>query len=52
MLSKFQVKFVKSLHQKKARNSTHQFIVEGEKNVSELLQSDLTVNFLLHFQNG
>ncbi len=46
MLSKFQVKFVKSLHQKKARNSTHQFIVEGEKNVSELLQSDLTVNFL------
>jgi TrmH family RNA methyltransferase len=46
MLSKFQVKFIKSLHQKKARNSTHQFIVEGEKNVNELLQSDLTVNFI------
>jgi TrmH family RNA methyltransferase len=46
MLSKFQVKFVKSLHQKKARNSTHQFIVEGEKNVAELLQSDLAVNFI------
>ncbi len=46
MLSKYQVKFVKSLHQKKARNSTHQFIVEGEKNISELLNSDLTTNFL------
>ncbi len=46
MLSKFQVKFIKSLHQKKTRNSTHQFIVEGEKNVTELLQSDLTVNFI------
>ncbi|MCX6190374.1 MAG: RNA methyltransferase [Bacteroidetes bacterium] len=46
MLSKFQVKFVKSLHQKKARNSTHQFIVEGEKNINELLQSKLSVNFI------
>ena len=46
MLSKFQVKFVKSLHQKKARNSTHQFIVEGEKNINELLNSELTVNFI------
>ena len=46
MLSKFQVKFIKSLHQKKTRNSTHQFIVEGEKNVNELLLSDLTVNFI------
>ncbi len=46
MLSKFQVKFIKSLHQKKTRNSTHQFIVEGEKNVNELLQSDLQVNFI------
>ncbi len=46
MLSKFQVKFVKSLHQKKARNSTHQFIVEGEKNVNELLHSGLNVNFI------
>jgi TrmH family RNA methyltransferase len=46
MLSKFQVKFVKSLHQKKGRNSTRQFIVEGEKNVSELLLSDLSTDFI------
>ncbi len=51
MLSKYQVNFVKSLHQKKARNSTHQFIVEGEKNVNELLQSNLTVNFIFAIQD-
>ena len=37
-LTKNEIKFVKSLHQKKYRDSNQLFIVEGEKLVAELLQ--------------
>lgn len=40
MLSKNQQKFIRSLHQKKFRQEAKAFIVEGEKNLAELLQSD------------
>lgn len=46
MISKFQIKFIKSLHLKKFRTEHHQFIAEGEKNVQELLESNLSVNFV------
>ncbi|HAI76053.1 MAG TPA: RNA methyltransferase [Microscillaceae bacterium] len=40
MLSKNQQKFIRSLHQKKFRQEANAFLVEGEKNLVELLQSD------------
>lgn len=42
MLSKNQAKFIKSLKIKKFRHEHNAFIVEGEKNVGELLSSSLT----------
>lgn len=47
MLSKNTVKFIKSLHQKKYRNETGKFFVEGEKSVLELLDSDFLVDLLV-----
>lgn len=47
MLSKNTVKFIKSLHQKKYRNETGKFFVEGEKSVLELLDSDYSVDLLV-----
>lgn len=44
-------KLIKSLHQKKYRDLNGLFIVEGKKCVSELLESDLEVEFLLTTQN-
>ena len=43
VLSRNQIKHIRSLHQKKFRDATGQFIVEGEKQVDELLQSDYRV---------
>lgn len=42
MLSKNQLKTIRALGQKKHRKNSGQFLVQGEKNVVELLQSDLT----------
>jgi TrmH family RNA methyltransferase len=39
MISKNQIKFIQSLHHKKYRNIEELFLVEGEKNVIELLAS-------------
>lgn len=47
MLSKNTVKFIKSLHQKKYRNESGKFFVEGEKSVLELLESDFETELLL-----
>lgn len=43
MISSNEIKFVKSLHQKKFREQEGLFIVEGEKLLSELLKSDWSV---------
>lgn len=40
MLSKNQIKFIRSLHQKKFRTAHQLFLVEGEKNVLETLQAN------------
>lgn len=44
MLSKSQIQFIRSLRQKKFRNKHQQFIVEGEKSVRDLIQSDYLVS--------
>lgn len=43
MLSKNQIKFIRSLRQKKFRLQNHQFVAEGHKSVSELLRSTLQI---------
>jgi len=43
MLSKQEIKFIRSLSQKKYREENSMFIAEGEKLVSELLSSDFEV---------
>ncbi len=43
MLSKAKIQFITSLFQKKFRKSTQLFVVEGEKSVGELLQSNLVI---------
>jgi len=43
MISKNQIKFVRSLHQAKFRRTENLFIAEGPKIVSELLNSKFTV---------
>ncbi len=43
MITKNQIRFVKSLQQKKYRNEYGLFVVEGRKSVEEVLQSSLTV---------
>jgi TrmH family RNA methyltransferase len=50
MLTKNQQKLIKSLHEKKNRQETGLFLVEGEKNVAELLTSDFEIEFLLTTQ--
>lgn len=47
MLTKAQVKFIKSLQEKKYRKLEQCFLVEGEKSVLELLQSDFEVKFIV-----
>ncbi|MCB9261619.1 MAG: RNA methyltransferase [Flavobacteriales bacterium] len=43
MITKNYIKFVQSLHQKKYRQKYTQFIVEGEKSVIELINSDFEI---------
>lgn len=51
MLSLNQIKFLKSLQQKKYRQQSQQFIVEGDKMVKELLASKLETLHLYHTQD-
>lgn len=54
MLTKQTVKFTKSLQNKKFRRLYKQFIIEGEKTVLEVLDSDLSIHKLLvtaYFKN-
>ena len=47
MFTKNQAKLIKSLHEKKNRVELALFIVEGEKSVSELLNSDFEIDLVL-----
>lgn len=51
MISKNQIKFVKSLQQKKQRDIHKCFVVESTKNVLEILQSDYEVLHLFANEN-
>jgi len=46
-LTKNQAKLIKSLHDKKRRNELRLFLVEGEKNIAELLNSDFNIDYIL-----
>lgn len=48
MLSKPQISYVKSLHQKKFRKQYGQFIVEGLKSITEFMQADYMLIQLFH----
>jgi TrmH family RNA methyltransferase len=43
MLSKNELKFLRSLQQKKYRKEYQQFLVEGTKSVKEVIESDFVV---------
>ena len=43
MISKNQLKLIKALESKKQRKKNNQFIVQGEKNVAELFNSDFSI---------
>ncbi|WP_040005507.1 TrmH family RNA methyltransferase [Fibrisoma limi] len=47
MLSKNQIKYIQSLHQKKYRQQHGAFLVEGAKSVQEVLQSTFQINLLV-----
>ena len=47
MITRKQIKFIKSLHQKKYRYLHRCFIVESSKNVLEIINSNFEVKFLL-----
>lgn len=47
MLSKNQIKYIKSLHNKKDRNEQKVFLVEWKKSLIELLQSDFEIQILV-----
>ncbi|MFA6334282.1 MAG: RNA methyltransferase [Bacteroidales bacterium] len=51
MLSKSDIKFLKSLSQKKRRDELDLFIVEGEKNVKEAIRSDFIVERVLYMND-
>ncbi len=48
MISKSQISFIKSLHQKKFRNEHHLFIAEGLKTVTEFVGSGYAVDTIFH----
>lgn len=48
MLSKSQISFIKSLHQKKHRKENAIFIIEGIKTISEFIQSDYQIHSLYY----
>ncbi len=47
MLSKNQIKYIKSLHNKKQRNEEKKFLVEWKKSLIELLNSDFEIEILV-----
>ena len=47
MFTKAQAKLIKSLHEKKNRTELGFFLVEGAKSVSELLDSEFEIDFIL-----
>lgn len=47
MLSKARIKYIKSLQLKKYRKQEQRFVVEGEKGVADLLQSDFQCELVL-----
>ena len=47
MLSKNQLKYIQSLHQKKYRQQQGAFLVEGAKSVQEVLQSDFQTELVI-----
>ncbi|MFN6945346.1 MAG: TrmH family RNA methyltransferase [Cytophagaceae bacterium] len=51
MISKNHVKFIKSLQIKKFRRLHQQFLIEGAKNITELLQSDFEITALFLTEN-
>jgi len=51
MVSKNQLKLIKSLHQKKYRNEHGLFFVEGIKSITALLNSNLRIYKLLATQS-
>lgn len=51
MLSKNQIKYIKSLHNKKERNEEKKFLVEWKKSLIELLHSDFEIEILIISEN-
>lgn len=51
MISKSQISFIKSLHQKKIRKEHGLFIVEGLKSLSEFINSGYIIDSVFHTEN-
>lgn len=51
MLTKNQIKYIKSLHNKKDRNENNAFLVEWKKSLIELLNSDFLIELLIVSQD-
>ncbi len=51
MISKSQISFIKSLHQKKNRKEHGLFIVEGLKSLSEFVNSDYIIDSIYYIEN-
>jgi len=51
MISKSQISFIKSLHQKKIRKDHGLFIVEGLKSLSEFIHSEYTVDSIFYTES-
>lgn len=47
LLTNKQIKLVNSLHSKKGRNENELFLVEGEKGILEVLESDFNIQFII-----
>ncbi|MBL0310686.1 MAG: RNA methyltransferase [Bacteroidetes bacterium] len=50
-MTKKEIAFIRSLHQKKSRQMYGKFLVEGDKLVNELLASDYKVDAIYHLEN-
>ncbi len=51
MISKSQISFIKSLHQKKNRKEQGLFIVEGLKSIQEFINSDYVIDSVYYTEN-
>ena len=51
MISKSQISFIKSLHQKKIRKEQGLFIVEGLKSFAEFIHSDYIIDSIFHTED-